>query len=110
MWHVSSRSGVATLRTAMHLLLTYLLTYLPTPSTATRRAHGRKLPRCWDLGLGNRSPNWPQIKIYHYTPGDVTSPEQRRVILHTAIKRKIMSRDRFKSDRVSGLECFGVFF
>ena len=24
MWHVSSRSGVATLRTAMHLLLTYL--------------------------------------------------------------------------------------
>jgi len=27
-WHVSSRSGVATLRTAIHLLLTYLLTYL----------------------------------------------------------------------------------
>ena len=26
MWHVSSRSGVATLRTAVHLLLTYLLT------------------------------------------------------------------------------------
>jgi len=25
-WHVSSRSGVATLRTAIHLLLTYLLT------------------------------------------------------------------------------------
>jgi len=31
MWHVSSRSGVATLRTAigLDLLLTYLLTYLP---------------------------------------------------------------------------------
>jgi len=29
MWHVSSRSGVATLRTAIHLLLTYLLTYYP---------------------------------------------------------------------------------
>jgi len=28
MWHVSSRSGVVTLRTAIHLLLTYLLTYL----------------------------------------------------------------------------------
>jgi len=28
MWHVSSRSGVATLRTAIHLLLTYLLTPL----------------------------------------------------------------------------------
>ena len=27
MWHVSSRSGVATLPTAIHLLLTYLLTY-----------------------------------------------------------------------------------
>jgi len=27
MWHVSSRSGLATLRTAIHLLLTYLLTY-----------------------------------------------------------------------------------
>jgi len=25
MWHVSSRSGVTTLRTAIHLLLTYLL-------------------------------------------------------------------------------------
>ena len=25
MWHVSSRSGVATLRTAIHLLLTYFL-------------------------------------------------------------------------------------
>jgi len=24
MWHVSSRSGVATLQTAIHLLLTYL--------------------------------------------------------------------------------------
>jgi len=29
MWHVSSRSGVATLRTAIHLLLTFL-TYLTT--------------------------------------------------------------------------------
>jgi len=28
MWHVSSRSGVATLRTAIHLLLNYFLTYL----------------------------------------------------------------------------------
>jgi len=26
MWHVSSRSGVATLRTAIHFLLTYLRT------------------------------------------------------------------------------------
>ena len=37
MWHVSYRSGVATLRTAIHLLLTYLLTYL-------RYMGGSKLP------------------------------------------------------------------
>jgi len=40
MWHVSSRSGVATLRTAIHLLLTYLLliTYLLTlPYPETRQ-------------------------------------------------------------------------
>ena len=30
MWHVSSRSGVATLRTAIHLLLTYLQTHRQT--------------------------------------------------------------------------------
>ena len=35
------------------------------PSTATRRARGRKLSRCCDVGLGNRP---PLIKIYHYTP------------------------------------------
>jgi len=28
----------------------------PIPSTATRRARRRKLPRYWDIGLGNRSP------------------------------------------------------
>ena len=28
----------------------------PTPSKDTRRARGRKLPRCWDLSVGNRSP------------------------------------------------------
>jgi len=35
MWHMSSHSGVATLQTAMHLLLTYLLT-----STSRRRLQG----------------------------------------------------------------------
>ena len=30
MWHVSSRSSVATLQTTIHLLLTYLLTYTHT--------------------------------------------------------------------------------
>ena len=38
MWHVSSRSSVATLRTAIHLLLTYLLTYLHSIPTLGSRA------------------------------------------------------------------------
>jgi len=37
MWHVSSSNGVATLRTAIHLLLTYLLTSVPESSTLTTR-------------------------------------------------------------------------
>ena len=37
-WHVSSCSGVATLQTAIHLLLTYLLTYLPTSALETTLA------------------------------------------------------------------------
>jgi len=39
MWHVSSRSGVATLRTAIHLLLTYLLTYLPSSPIVVMQCH-----------------------------------------------------------------------
>jgi len=33
MWHVSSRSSVATVRIAIHLLVSYLLTYLLTVQT-----------------------------------------------------------------------------
>ena len=40
MWHVSSRSGVATLRTAMHLLLTYLLTYCGLQATPVQPLTG----------------------------------------------------------------------
>ena len=42
MWHVSFRSGVATSRTVIHLLLTYLFTYLPAPDNSeasTIRTH-----------------------------------------------------------------------
>ena len=35
MWHVSSRSGVATLRTAIHLFLTYLHSVTCHPAEAT---------------------------------------------------------------------------
>ena len=41
MWHVSSRSGVATLRTAIHLLLTYLLTYFLPPNQQRHGTEGR---------------------------------------------------------------------
>ena len=36
MWHVSSCSGVATLQTAIHLLLSYLLPYLITDCVRIR--------------------------------------------------------------------------
>jgi len=45
MWHVSSRSGVATLRTAIHLLLTYLLwVRLDGKQTSAKR---RNKPAAW---------------------------------------------------------------
>ena len=51
LWHVSSRSGVATLRTAIHLLLTYLLTM------ASRRLLSRR------PGILNRQSRAEQNKI-----------------------------------------------
>jgi len=43
MWHVSSRTGMATLRTAMHLLLlTYLLTYILKVWRHLRYIHSRR--------------------------------------------------------------------
>jgi len=51
MWHVSSRSGVATLRTAIHLLLTYLLTYLsPVPPPPSLDAAATPSLRHWREG------------------------------------------------------------
>ena len=41
MWHVSSRSGVATLRTAIHLLLTYLLTNTPRYPLSSSRPNNK---------------------------------------------------------------------
>ena len=49
----------------------------PSRSTVTRRARGRKLPRCWDQGLGNRS---PKSKF-------TTTPLMRT--LNSARKRKV---------------------
>jgi len=44
MWHVSSRSGVATLRTAIHLLLTYLTVDTRFVTHAERRQMLTLLP------------------------------------------------------------------
>ena len=40
-WHVSSRSGVATLRTDIHLLLTYLLTHCAWRAQRRHASHQR---------------------------------------------------------------------
>jgi len=47
MWHVSSRSGLATLRTAIHLLLTYLLTMAVARSSSGSVAIRYVLPFLW---------------------------------------------------------------
>ena len=44
MWHVSSRSSVANLRTAIHLLLTYLLTTAYEPATPNPGSRTRPQP------------------------------------------------------------------
>jgi len=69
MWHVSSRSGVATLRTAIHLLLTYLraplltLDLLTSGSIMPRACHARYHTRSWvrsisGLGLVSKIIGW----------------------------------------------------
>ena len=54
MWHVSFRSGVATLRTAIHLLLTYLLTYCVMSS----RFYGAEVDDSEDKRLVQRLVDW----------------------------------------------------
>ena len=70
MWHVSSHSGVATSRTAINLLLTYLLTYLlAVPrfqlNTYGRRAFSVAAPMAWN-SLPNciRDPTQTVLGIY----------------------------------------------
>ena len=69
MWHVSSRSGVATLRTAIHLLLTYLPSHsAPSPSRQLhdRTHHTKAVPviRAYDsFGLGVRCFLSPPVGI-----------------------------------------------
>jgi len=46
MWHVSSRSGVATLRTAIHFLLTCLLTCVFASAAQQHAAAAQRLCEC----------------------------------------------------------------
>jgi len=58
MWHVSTRSGVATSRTAIHLLLTYLLTYSIRelhPRTAVFNGPFAHTPRCALLSCASKN-------------------------------------------------------
>jgi len=61
MWYVSSRSGVATLRTTIHLLLTYLL-------TPTKREKTELLLLLHVMLLVNyiRNVNYEHILSYHF--------------------------------------------
>jgi len=64
MWHVSSScSGVATLRTAMHLLLTYLLTFAKVCNTSFREV---VFPRNLKQSLV-----WPRLKKSTLDPDDL---------------------------------------
>ena len=63
MWHVSSRSGVATLRTAIHLLLTYLLTYDKTYDTQS--FVGQAAPSCDIFNVGSSYFHVPLTTVRH---------------------------------------------
>ena len=69
MWHVSSRSCVATLRTDIHLSLTYLLTYLLLSTARSIQTRGgsrilqRRVSNPSERGTGGRAP-----KVEHF-PG-----------------------------------------
>jgi len=66
MWHVSSRSGVATLRTAIRLILTYLLTKIQVLGSIN--IFLKKYNLHWQL----------QIKHANISYGDQTSKESRK--------------------------------
>ena len=54
MWHVSSRSGVATLRTAIHLLLTYYT--VSQPRIGTARVYSAERGLCITVGCPSVCP------------------------------------------------------
>ena len=70
MWHASFRSGVATLRTAIHLLRTYLLTRVRlvecghnrTPVASYNRAETLHISGAARGGKGEAPPLWVDVQ------------------------------------------------
>jgi len=92
-WHVSSRSGVATLRTAIHLLLTYL----PTTFVVSRRGRRREknvqrenmVSNCNYIRLANASASVSRITCTFSTQGctPVCRPVRMKSILYQSTKQ-----------------------
>ena len=73
-----------------------------SPSTATCRALGRKLPRCWDLGLGNRSPK----SKFTTTPPVNSSGNRRSCASSTSVRIRYVISSR-SMQPISALFGFG---
>ena len=62
MWHVSTRSGVATLQTAIHLLLvTYFIGWDASPKGRSLRFEGPKM----EQGCCGSYPSFSVLKMAH---------------------------------------------
>ena len=77
MWHVSSRSGVATLRTAIHLLL--LLTYLPNGISIGSAVLARKAHDC-DQQTDTHRPHTDHTTSVYITRPPLCTPCMRCVL------------------------------
>ena len=81
MWHLSSSSGVATLRTAIHLLLTYLLTgncVLFSKTTCLQRVVASSVESGGNVGFA-ASVRDASERLLDVLPGRVLVQSKRRV-------------------------------
>ena len=112
MWHVSSRSGVTTLRTATHLLLTYLLlfptTQHHTPATGSQQSDHRPLPAVESTAAvvvatvpSSDRHQWPPSSLQHPEPRQQTlavGSGRRPDALH---RTQVVQRRCRQSDRLA---------
>ena len=103
MWHVSSRSGVATLRTAIHLLLTYLLTYL-TPPPRYKILAAPLLVVVLLLRL-SPLPNLDRRTAHHQRPRSMPRKSRTQMILLSAGRPARLLQDRAGSGRAGRMGC-----